>query len=150
MKNRRFAFLLCLSLIFSVLSPLATFASSPETSAPVIEEPEPDPYFYIDSIFITFRINSSGKSTDYCSAYIPDTSRNYTLTMRLQKQNSDGTWNTANPVKTWSTSGNDTVYLDKEWYVLHGTYRLSVTIDVYNAQGLLCESVTEYSHTVTY
>lgn len=149
MKNRKLALLLCLTLLFSVLSPAMAFASSPDPETPVDDPLDPDPYTYIDSIGISFTVGAGGATTDYCSTYIPDTTKSCTLTMRLQ-QKVNGAWNTTNPIKTWSTSGSDTVYLDKTYNsVGYGVYRLSVTVDVYSGNTIV-ESRTEYSRVADY
>ena len=48
MKTRKFALLLCLLLLFSMVSPAMTFAASPEV--PVDDPVDPDPYVCINSI----------------------------------------------------------------------------------------------------
>lgn len=148
MKTRKLALLLCLTMLFSILSPSMAFAAGLEPDDPV-DPIEPDPYTYISQIGIDFRMYSNGNSSDYCSAYVPG-GYYYTLTMRLQKQ-VNGMWDTTNPLITWSTSGSHTIYLDKTYNGLsYGYYRLSATVSVYNSSGLLCESVTEYSRVAYY
>lgn len=149
MKNRKLALLLCLMLLFSVLSPATALAAPPELETPVDDPLEPAPYTYINSIGISFTIGGGGATTDCCETYIPNTAYSCTLTMRLQEK-VDGVWNTTNPIKKWSTSGRDTVYLDETYNsVGYGTYRLSVTVDVYSGSTIV-ESVTRYSRVAVY
>lgn len=149
MKTRKLALLLCLTMLFSILSPTAAFAAHIDPDFPPDDPIEPDPYSYISQINIDFIMYSNGNTSDYCSAYVPG-GYSYTLTMRLQ-QRVNGAWQTSNPIMTWSKSGSDTVYLDKTYNGLsYGTYRLTATVTVYNSQGLICESVTEHSRTAVY
>lgn len=149
MKKRKLALLLCLVMLFSILSPSMAFAAHPDPDYPPDDPIEPDPYSYISQIDIDFIMYSNGNTSDYCDAYVPG-GYNYTLTMRLQRQ-VNGVWQTSNPIMTWSTSGSHTIYLDKTYNGLsYGIYRLSVTVDVYNSSNLLCESVTEHSRIAVY
>ena len=149
MKTRKLALLLCLTMLFSILSPSMVYAAHLDPDFPPDDPIEPDPYTYIDSIGIDFRMYTNGNTSDYCEAYVPG-GYNYTLTMCLQRQ-VNGVWQTSSPIKTWSTSGSHTVYLDKTYNGLsYGIYRLSVSVDVYNSSGLLCESVTEHSRYAVY
>lgn len=149
MKTRKLALLLCLAMLFSILSPTMAFAAGLEPDFPPDDPIEPDPYSYISQINISFRMYSNGNTSDYCSAYVPG-GYHYELTMSLQKQ-VNGVWQTSNPIVTWITSGSHTVYLDKSFNGLpYGIYRLSVSVDVYNSNGLLCESVTEHSRIAVY
>lgn len=131
--------LLSLALVFSVLAP-ATFAADAE------DTPQPF-YVRIATFNIDFDIASDGKSTCYSkvtSAYLTDT---VDVTMELQRVN-NGDWET---VKTWTGSGTRQVSLDKIWYVLSGyTYQLCITAEVYDANGNLKETETEYSTLIKY
>lgn len=149
MKTRKLASLLCLTMFFSILSSSMAYAAHLDPEFPPDDPIEPDPYTYISQISIDFTMYSNGNTSDYCDAYVPG-GYNYTLTMCLQ-QKVNGVWQTSSPIVTWITSGSDTVYLDKSFNGLpYGTYRLSVTVDVYNSNGLLCESVSEHSRVAVY
>lgn len=148
MKTRKLALLLCLTMLFSILSPSMVYAAHLDPDSPPDDPVEPDPYTYIDSIGIDFRMYTNGNTSDYCSAYVPG-GYNYTLTMELLKK-SGSSWNVP-ATATWSNSGSGTVYIDTSYNGLsYGYYRLAVTVDVYNSSGLLCESVTEYSRVAYY
>lgn len=148
MKTRKLALLLCLTMLFSILSPSMAYAAHLDPEFPPDDPIEPEPYTYIDSISIDFRMYSNGNTSDYCSAYVPG-GYNYTLTMELLKK-SGSSWNVP-ATATWTNSGSGTVYIDTSYNGLsYGTYRLAVTVDVYNSAGLLCESVTEYSRIAVY
>lgn len=149
MKTRKLALLLCLTMLLSILSPSMALAARLDPEYPPDDPIEPDPYSYISQIDIDFIMYSNGNTSDYCSAYVPG-GYNYTLTMCLQRQ-VNGVWQSSSPIMTWSTSGSHTVYLDKTYNGLsYGIYRLSVSVDVYNSSGLLCESVTEHSRYAVY
>ena len=148
MKTRKLALLLCLTMLFSILSPSMALAADPDPEFPPDDPIEPDPYSYISQIDIDFIMYSNGNTSDYCSAYVPG-GYNYTLTMELLKK-SGSSWNVP-ATATWTNSGSGTVYIDTSYNGLsYGTYRLAVTVDVYNSKGLLCESVTEYSRCAVY
>lgn len=148
MKTRKLALLLCLTMLFSILSPSMAFAAQLDPEFPPDDPIEPDPYLYINQINIDFIMYSNGNTSDYCDAYVPG-GYNYTLTMELLKK-SGSSWNVP-ATATWTNSGSGTVYIDTSYNGLsYGTYRLAVTVDVYNSKGLLCESVTEYSRCAVY
>ena len=149
MKTRKLALLLCLTMLFSILSPSMALAAPPEETTPVDDPLDPEPYTYLNSMSFAFEINS-GSSSDYCSAYVPNRNYHYTLTMRLQ-QKVNGVWDTANPIMTWTNSGSGTVYISESYDTLsYGTYRLSGTVSIYNSSNILVESVTEYSRYAVY
>ena len=142
MKFKRIIPLFCaLLLLFSMLSSTA-LAYEPET--PPDEPDDPSPYTYIATIYIDLDIYSSGLSDDYCQVYIPDETCTCYLYMYLQRWNrTSEEWET---VKSWNTSGSETITLEKEWYVSSGyAYQLKSVIYVYNSSNLLAESTTAYS-----
>jgi len=103
---------------------------------------------YISMICPGLWISSSGKATcqGFASAY--DSSHTTRLTVELQKYNS-GSWST---IKSWSASatGISIAAVEEDYYVVHGTYRVSNNVKVYNSSGTLLENKTVYSDTVTY
>ena len=141
MKTKKIAFSLCVLILIGMLSPMV-MALDPDFPP---EDPiEPDPYSYIAMIDIYFDISSSGLTDDYCRVYIPDTTCGCWLDMFLERWNSStSTWET---VKSWSKYGVETITLEKEWYVASGyTYRLECSIEVYDSNMMLCETVAAYS-----
>lgn len=146
MKIKKLIPIICFILLFSMVTQTA-LAYEPETPP---ENPlDPSPYTYIATISINFDISSSGLSDDYCQVYIPDNSCSCDLYMLLQRwSDSLGDWET---IKSWNTSGTDTITLEKEWYVAHGyTYRLKNVIYVLDSDGLLAESTSAYSVHIPY
>ena len=152
MKNRKLAFLLCLTLLFSVLSPAMVFASPPEPTTPVDNPLNPDPYIEISSISMSFSVTTSGTSTSSCNVYVPDTSLHYTVTMEVLKQASNGSWET-NALKAWSYyNKSGTADIPGKTFSLtdYGTYCLAVSVDVYNSNDIKVDSTTEYSRNAVY
>lgn len=141
MKVKRIIPFICVFLLFNVLSATA-LAYEPEM--PPENPVDPDPYTYIATISINFDISSSGLTDDYCQVYIPDDTCTCYLYMHLQRWNQNsGEWET---IKSWNTSGSDTITLEKEWYVASGyAYRLKNNIYVYDSNDLLGESTSAYS-----
>lgn len=94
-------------------------------------------FTYISRLNAGLSINSSGKTTciGLVSAY--DSSHTTRLTVALQKYRGSG-WIT---IKSWSTSstGTSVATVYKDYYVVHGTYRVRATAKVYNAYGTLLE-----------
>ena len=141
MKGKRFIACICILVILCIL-PSAAFAVEP--TVPEDDPVDPDPYTYIATISINFDISSSGLTDDYCQVYIPDDTCTCYLYMYLQRWNhSSQEWET---IKSWNTSGSDTITLEKEWYVAYGyAYQLKNVIYVYNSNNLLAESTAAYS-----
>ena len=146
MKTKKLIPVVCILLLFSLLSPMA-MAYDPET--PVDDPLDPSPYTYIAMIDIDFDISNSGLTDDYCRVYIPDTTCSCWLDMYLQRWNtSTNKWET---VKSWSKYGVETITLEKEWYVVSGyAYRLKCNISVYDSDNLLGEATSAYSDIIPY
>lgn len=124
---------------------MLTFTFSTASAAEATVQPR---YQRICYFTASLEISSSGRATCYGSV----TPWVYTdivdLTVELQRAPQGGTWTT---IKTWTTSGTDSVSIDKDWYVASGYYyRTRVTADVYTADGTFVEGVTEYSVTEYY
>ncbi|MDD2300005.1 MAG: DUF6147 family protein [Fermentimonas sp.] len=105
-------------------------------------------FTYISLLSPGLSINSSGKATCTGLASAYDSSHTTRLTVELQKSTSSG-WST---IKTWSASatGTSVARVEKDYYVVHGTYRVCATAKVYNASCILLESKSFYSNTVLY
>lgn len=130
MKKRTLLTVLSLILVLSVIVPTA-FAR----------------YTNISSLSADLSITSSGLSSPYGRVKLSNSTDTVKLTVELQQKNGSS-WDT---IKSWSTTGSGTVYLDKTWYVSSGyTYRTHVTADVSNSSGSLEESAELNSSTVTY
>lgn len=89
---------------------------------------------------------SSGKATCRDSISIRS---GYSVNVKTELQYLSGQkWSQA---ALWTTSGKNTVLINKERYVTSGyKYRIKETIHVYNAKGTLVESPIKYSAIVTY
>lgn len=134
-KKKIIAFLLTLVMVCSVAAPFA-FAAD--------EGIQPH-YTRIVTFDIGLDIASNDKSTSYSAVTSSSRTDTIDLTMELQRE-VDGEWET---IKSWSTSGLLSVSLDKDWYVLKGyDYQVLATADVYNANGVWQETVSEVSFVV--
>ena len=150
MKTRTLTLLLCMVMVFSVLSPMA-LAASPELETPIDDPVDPAPYTYINSISMALYITNSGKSSDYCQVYVPNRSCTVYIYLDLQRKVSGASWDSATTVKSWSKSGSGTVTIDEDWYVNSGyVYRLAATVKVYDSDDLLGDSTTVYSTSCSY
>lgn len=95
----------------------------------------------------TIDITSLGKATCSCTVNIKS---GYTANLQINLCKLDG--NTWTPIKGWSAnnaSGNATY--SNSYYVTSGeSYRVSVTVSVYNSSGNFVETVTANSGTKKY
>lgn len=99
---------------------------------------------HIYMIVAGIKINTSGKATVFGMGETYNASHIINLNVELQKYSGSG-WST---IKNWTTTGPSTsmgIFLEKDWYVVKGTYRTAVTVKVYNSYGQLLETQTEYS-----
>ncbi len=105
-------------------------------------------FTYISLLSSGLTINSSGKATCVGLASAYDSSHTTILTVDLQKFAGSG-WST---IKSWSASSNGTsvAVVEKDYYVVYGTYRVCATAEVYNASNILLERKSLYSDTVIY
>ena len=137
-----------------ILVLMAIFSFVPGyTAAKAIQDAGPQSvikpqYTYISLLNTGLSINSSGKATcgGLASAY--NASHTTKLTVELQKSGTSG-WST---IKSWSASatGTSLARVEKDYYVVHGTYRVCANAKVYNASGTLLENKSLYSDTVIY
>ena len=145
--KKRILLALCLVLMLSVISP-ASFIYADDFETPADDPVDPEPFVKINIINTSLSINSSGKSSDYSLVYVPDGTCTVHLRMDLQRETSTDQWQT---IKYWTKTGTQIVSLDKEWYVVHGyTYRLLISVDVYDSDGLVADSTAVVSNYVTY
>ncbi len=102
-------------------------------------------YTYISLLTPGLSINSSGMATCAGLASAYDSSHTTILIVKLQKSN-------GSTIKSWSASatGISLAKIEENYYVVHGTYRVCATANIYNASGTLLESKSLYSSTVTY
>lgn len=131
-------------LLLAVLTP-STLAVHAETSIQGVVSP-----LFMNIAFLGpgLSIDSSGKASCLGVASLYDESQTVQLTVSLQKL-SGTSWST---VQSWTGSGSGLsgVEIARDYYVVHGTYRVCNTARVYSAAGTLLETASAYSSVVTY
>lgn len=141
--------LMCIGLVALMLVlaavPAVASGSVQNAETPGLITPQ---FTYIALLNSGLSINSSGKSTCAGLARAYDHSHTFKLTVDLQKSSASG-WST---IKSWATSatGGSTAEIQRNYYVVHGTYRVLTTARVYNSSGSLLETQSLYSNVVTY
>lgn len=105
-------------------------------------------YTYISALGSTLLIDSSGLSTSIGEATLYNGTNTVTLTVQLQKFNGVG-WTT---LKTWSGTGAGIAgaYVEEDYYVARGIYRVYSKAQVYSNTGQLLETQSVYSPSRTY
>ncbi|SHN84827.1 hypothetical protein [Desulfitobacterium chlororespirans] len=100
-------------------------------------------YTYIYAIVPGLSIDSSGRSTSFGAASTYSSSHTITVNVELQKL-SGNSWI---KIKDWSVSGPGVPGVEtiNDYYVTRGTYRVCVTVKVYDASNKLLETQSEYS-----
>lgn len=130
--------LVVMILVFSV----PAFAADANALAPQDPVIEPN---YVGLMSVTSGLSiTNGTATCKGSAKAKYTNYSLNLTMQLQKKNGS-TWS---PVSQWTGTGTGVlgVSLNKTKSGLtSGSYRVKVTVKVYNGSGSLVESPTIYS-----
>ncbi|TEB15564.1 hypothetical protein Psfp_02059 [Pelotomaculum sp. FP] len=136
-----------LLVLMAVLSPVPAYAADGTENAGAQGVITPK-FTYISLLSPGLSINSSGKATCIGLASAYDSSHTTILTVELQKYTGSG-WST---IKSWSASstGTSVAVVEENYYVVHGTYRVCATAEVYNASGVLLERKSLYSDTVIY
>lgn len=135
MRLKGFSLVMCLVLILSIVG----VAHAEDGIMPC--------YSYTSSIAASLSINdgvakAAGKIT-------PEDSRRTTITVRLQRESSSGTWVT---ISTWTgsnASGKSEAGGTKSLTSGYN-YRVYVTGKVYNSSGTVLETVNKYSTTKAY
>ena len=141
MKTRTLTRTLCLIAIFCLL------LSSASAAAPAAETVQPR-YTNIIQYYADLEITSAGRADCYVYIKLANTTDSVTLTMTLQRSSDKTNWS---DVKSWSTTGKSTVYLDESYYVVSGYYyQLVATANVYTSAGSLAETASTPSGTVKY
>jgi len=104
-------------------------------------------FTYIWQMSAGLGINSSGKAL--CAGSVDVASMTYSaeLTVTLERNINDS-WST---VKSWTGTGvGPGLIVEKEYYVVQGTYRVKTTAKVYSSEGTLLETQSIYSAEKTY
>lgn len=113
---------ICLILVVLVFSISSTSVFAGELEGQAGIQPR---YVIINTIVASLDIDSSGQAT--CSGRLVSASSGSDCYITMDLQQKSGTqWNT---IKTWTASklnGAD-VTIEKDYYVVHGTYRVKVT-----------------------
>jgi len=126
------AIFLAIALILTGTLPV--FAASPT------KETITSRFAYINWYAFDLEINES-TGIAHCNAECL-VDKNYTVEVSCFLERYDSSrWTT---VKSWSSIGSRYAYVEEYWAVYSGyTYRLYVVFTVYDANGNLCEAVTE-------
>lgn len=134
--------------LMAVLSPATAYATADVSQNAGTQGVIAPQFTYISLLIPGLSIDSSGKATCSGMASAYDNSHTTILTVELQKYTSSG-WST---IKSWSASSTGTYVADvyENYYVVYGTYRVRATAEVYNSYGILLESRSLYSDTITY
>ena len=131
------------AVLMSCLAPGSLAANEDEYKEVEIVEPR---YEVIAHISASLNISSSGRAS--CAAattLLPG----YTVELTAELQQKDGSrWET---IRDWETSGSNRVEVSGPWYVMPGySYRLKVTVTVYDSNGNFVEAPVEYSKVQEY
>lgn len=92
-------------------------------------------------------VTTSGRTDNYGRVELRD---GYTadMTLTLQRSSDGVTWY---EVKSWETTGEDIVVLDKSYYVSSGyNYRAKCVVEIYDENGTFVESDTLRSNSKYY
>lgn len=130
--------LVAIVVLMSCLAPCAL--ASYEEQHIEIEDISPR-YAVINYITASLAISDSGRASCGASAGVLPGYRVEILS-ELQQQNG-ARWTT---IHDWSSSGSNRVEVSGPWYVMAGySYRLKVTVTVYDSNGNFVEAPVEYS-----
>lgn len=103
-------------------------------------------YEVISGILTTLAISESGRADTRATVHVPS---GYKVDLLSELQQMKGSkWET---IHDWETSGSGRVSVSGPWYVLPGySYRLKVTVTVYDSNGNFVEAPVEYSKVQEY
>ena len=133
--------IVCILLILSFVS-INIFATS--ITAMSVDSDTVQPRFtYISSVTVGLAIDHDGRSVSDTGVTLYESSHSAKINMTLQRYE-DSDWE---DVKSWSvTDDGPDIDIEEIWYVVSGyDYRIESTVYVYNANGRLLETTTEYS-----
>lgn len=104
-------------------------------------------YTYVDSIRASLKISSGSAAAS--GSVIPSGSLETSVTVRLQRESSSGTWVT---ISTWtgSNEGGKSEAGGTKKLTSGYNYRVCVTGKVYDSAGTVLETVNKYSATKSY
>ena len=135
-----------LAVLVMVFSSVSVFAGAAGVQSELISvQPR---YTIINTIAAGLAIDSSGKAT--CSGRLVSGSSGSDCYISIElQQKSNNQWNT---IKTWTASklNASSVSLEKNYYVVHGTYRVKLTGTIENSELGVEETAVKYSKTVEY
>ena len=129
-------------IISLLLAVFMAFSFAISVSAEALEQTPVMPrYTYIASTLVNITIDETTNVTTSNAFVCTYADYEVQITCKLQRYN-NSKWNT---VKTWTTSGVRYADLQKDWAVPSGyTYRTYATFSVYDSNGNLVESVSNY------
>lgn len=130
---------ICLVLSLMLMLSLVTVANAESDIMPC--------YAYVSSLSASLSINSG--TAKAAGRIVADPSHEASITVRLQRQNSSGTWVT---ISSWTDSNsNGSSEAGGTKAITSGyDYRVYVTGKVYNSAGTVIETVNKYSTTKSY
>lgn len=132
-------------LIFTLLTAPAYAAVG--TSNYTIESVMSPKFTYIWQMSAGLGIDTSGKALCAGSVDVASMSYSAELTVTLEREK-DGSWST---VKSWTGTGvGPGLIIERDYYVVEGTYRVKTTAEVYSSTGTLLETESIYSAEKTY
>lgn len=142
--NKIVSLILC-ALILTAYSPIVH--ADPSCSQALPEDISPQ-FFHISIIAPDLSIGSSGRVVCSGVTRLYSSAQTVEVTVALQKSSQSG-WT---EVTAWSDKGPGLpgVTLERVYYVTRGTYRVCVTAKAYSETGILLETASAYSYTVTY
>ena len=136
---------LCVAVALCTLcAPAASAKSSTIPNDAVYSTTNPR-FVAMSKLLTELSISSSGRATCTGHAYAIS---GYTCDSTLELQQKNGfSWKT---IKTWSTSAQYANFNETRYVTSGYTYRLKLSADVFNSNGVLVESVYDYSTQASY
>lgn len=146
MKKHRRSFIRNAILVLSLIMALCIMATS--ASAAIAEQGIQPYYANMSQFTAMLNISTTGKATGSGQICLSGSAAAGNLTLELQ-QYTGSNWMT---IKNWnSTTGSVRISQVEVWYVMPGyDYRILATAEIFNSTGVLIETQTRYSETVSY
>lgn len=139
---------ICLILCCLILISNNPVVHADPSRSPALPEGISPQFIHISIIAPDLSIGSSGRAVCSGVTRLYSSAQTVEVTVALQKSSQSG-WT---EVTAWSDKGPGLpgVTLERVYYVTRGTYRVCVTAKAYSETGILLETASSYSYTVTY